>query len=101
MAELRNGMWVRSGAGLGIYVIERIAVKPDGSRRLISALDTLAEDERPDREPWVHLVNIDGSTLTQLPAAAAGPIVQAAASDIPSSRVAHVTLEQLRQLGYV
>lgn len=100
MAELRNGMWVRCSAGVGIYIVERTAVKADGSRRLVSSADSLAADEKPGTEPWVHLTNADGTTLAQLPVAAAGPVVQASLSDIPASRVDGMTPERLAQLGY-
>lgn len=97
---LRNGMWVRTAAGVGIYVLEKVAVDASGNRRLASAAAPLADGERIEREPWVHLTNPDGTTLAQLPAANCGAIEQAKAGDIPAGRVEHLDADQLAALGY-
>lgn len=97
---LRNGMWVRTSAGIGIYVLETIAVAADGSRRISSAAAPLGSGESVEREPWVHLVNPDGTTLAQIPAANAGTIEQAKAADIPAGRVDHMSGDALASLGY-
>lgn len=99
--QLRNGMWVKTGAGIGVHVLERVAVGADGSRRLVDGAAPLRNGEHAERESWVHLVNPDGSTLASVPAAAAGGIEQASAADIPAARVAHLTEAELAALGYV
>ncbi len=98
---LRNGMWVRTGVGVGVYVNEAVAVDASGNRRLVNAASPLNEGERLEREPWVHLVNKDGTTLAQLPAANCGAIEQAKAEDIPASRVDHLSSERLAAFGYL
>ena len=97
MAELRNGMWVRTTAGIGIWVLERVAVSAGGARRLISGAAPLQDGEHVEREAWVHLTNKDGTTLAQIPAVNAGTIEQAARDDIPAERIAHLTEERLRK----
>lgn len=100
MAELRNGMWVRTGAGVGIYVVERVAVDAGGNRRLVNGATPPREGESIEREAWVHLTNKDGTTLAQLPAANCGAIEQARQEDIPASRIDHLSDERLAALGY-
>lgn len=97
---LRNGMWVRTGVGVGIYINELVAVDGTGNRRLVNAAMPLAEGERLEREPWVHLTNPDGTTLAQLPAGNCGAVEQAKAGDIPAGRIDHMTPEALAALGY-
>lgn len=100
MAELRNGMWVRTTAGVGIWVVERVAVAASGARRLVSGAAPLQAGEHVEKEAWVHLTNPDGTTLAQIPAANAGAIEQAAREDIPADRIAHLSDERLASLGY-
>lgn len=78
---MRNGQWVESDQGVGIYIIER-------------------EPVNGERE-WVHLTNDDGTTLAQLPAARCTNLRVARASSIPAARVEHLSTEQLEKLGYV
>lgn len=100
MGMLRNGMWVRTDAGVGIHVVETIAVDKDGNRRLVSGAAPLKDGEKRDTEAWVHITNPDGTTLAQIPAANAGAIEQAARGDIPAGRVEHLTDDRLAELGY-
>lgn len=101
MTIIRNGMWVRGSAGVGIFVVERMAVKEDGSRRKLNGGDQLREGETIAQEPWVHLVNRDGTTFAEIPAQAAGELQQAKVEDIPPARIAHLQAEELASLGYV
>ncbi len=100
MTIIRNGMWVRGSAGVGIFMIENLAVKEDGSKRKLAGGDGLREGERLVREPWVHLTNKDGTTFAEIPAQAAGELRQAKVEDIPPARIAHLSAEALAEMGY-
>lgn len=99
--QQRSGVWVACGAGVGIRILERVAVKKDGSRRLIGSGEEPAKDEIVVREPWIHITNSDGTTLAQLPESSAGKVRQAKRAEIPAARIAEQTDEQLTAMGYV
>lgn len=96
---ITSGMWVDTTVGTGIYIVETVAVKADGSRRLAHGAAEPQEGETIEKEAWVHLVNTDGSTLTQLPAANCGNIQQAALASIPEPR--RPTPEVGARFGYL
>jgi len=78
---MRNGQWVESDQGVGIFIREREPVN--------------------DVTEWVHLTNADGTTLAQLPADRCSNLRVARASSIPAARIEHLSAEQLEKLGYV
>lgn len=71
----RNGVWVESDQGVGLRLIE-------------------------NGEWWIHLVNPDGTTLAQIPAARCANVVIARRESIPVARIAHLKGHQLAALGY-
>jgi hypothetical protein len=93
---MRNGQWIESDQGVGIYIIER---------KTTSATMEVNGQEVPvpttDIEHWIHLVNDDGTTLAHLPADRCKNVRIARASSIPVARVAHLSAEQMAALGYV
>lgn len=101
MTKYRNGSWVMTDQGVGIWIGERVAVSADGSRRLVGGSYRPAKDESIEVEAWIHLTNGDGSTLTQLPAARCTNIRHAKRAEIPASRIEHLNDKQLAGFGYV
>lgn len=96
----RTGVWVETNAGVGLRMSETVLVGADGSRRLVNSTAVPAEGETLDSEWWIHLTNVDGSTLTQIPESVTGEVKLARAASIPAARVGHLTVEQLAVLGY-
>jgi hypothetical protein len=101
MRQIESGMWVSCDQGIGIFIIESVAVKQDGTMRKTGGLHaSIQPDESLHRLPWVHLINADGSTLAEIPADRCANIKQAPLTSIPQARIEHLNSEQLAALGY-
>jgi hypothetical protein len=97
---MRNGAWITTDQGVGIYRLEHFAVTERGRRPVGGLHDAIRPGETLVSESWVHLVNPDGTTLAALPADRCSGIKQATRADIPAERIEHLTDAQLSALGY-
>lgn len=81
--DFKNGTWVESDMGVGIYVEEELL--SGGQARTVGQ---------------VHLTNDDGTTKLVVDAAGLKDLRKARASAIPACRVEHLDKSQLTALGY-
>lgn len=100
MNELRNGMWVSSDQGVGIYTAHRVAITATSRRPLDGGAQALPA-ETVVNEPWVHLTDASGNTLAALPAERCSFLRQADAAELPAARVGHLSFAELAALGYL
>lgn len=83
--ELRNGMWVETDQGVGLFHVDELAT---------------ADKPGTEKVPRVHMVDSDGLTTVIVNATDVTGLRQARAASIPAARVGHLDAETLARLGY-